>query len=197
MIARIHGTVVEKYLTQLVVDCHGVGYAVMVTVATAEGAILNSPITLATYLAVREDAMQLFGFSRTDERELFLQLIGIPGIGGKTAMGILSATTLGELRSAVATKNVAVLQRLPGIGKKTAERLIVELQDKMPAGFDVTAGTSERTADTVQADAIAAMVALGYQKLKAEKAVRFVAAEVTDREWTADSMLRAALKIMQ
>jgi Holliday junction DNA helicase RuvA len=97
----------------------------------------------------------------------------------------------------VATKNVAVLQRLPGIGKKTAERLIVELQDKMPAGFGVTAVTSERTADTVQADAIAAMVALGYQKVKAEKAVRFVAAEVTDREWTADSMLRAALKIMQ
>lgn len=196
MIARIQGTVVEKQLTQLVVDCHGVGYAVMVTVATAESALLGEPITLATYLAVREDAMQLFGFTRTDEREVFLQLLSIPGIGGKTAIGILSSTTLGELRSAIAGKNVGVLQRLPGIGKKTAERIIVELQDKMSMMTSGGETVVERTADTMQNDAIAAMVALGYQRAKAEKAVRFVVSETTDQSWTTDSILRSALKIM-
>ncbi|MFM8437032.1 MAG: Holliday junction branch migration protein RuvA [Candidatus Kapaibacterium sp.] len=197
MIARIHGTVVEKQLTQVVIDCHGVGYAVMVTVATAESAVLGESLTLATYLAVREDAMQLFGFTRADEREVFLQLLGIPSIGGKTAMGILSATTLGELRSAIATKDVAVLQRLPGIGKKTAERIIVELQDKMSTVYATGESVTERTSDTMQSDAIAAMVALGYQRAKAEKAVRFVVTDTASGSWTTDSILRSALKIIQ
>lgn len=197
MIARIHGIVVEKHLTQLVVDCHGVGYAVMVTVATAESAVLNESVILATYLAVREDAMQLFGFTKSEERDVFLQLLSIPGIGGKTAMGILSSATLSELRAAIATKNISVLQRLPGIGKKTAERIVVELQDKMSVLHTQVTGGEESKADTTQDDAIAAMVALGYQRARAEKAVRFVASDTAEKSWTTDALLRAALKVMQ
>jgi Holliday junction DNA helicase RuvA len=196
MIARIHGTVVEKYPTQLVVDCNGVGYAVMVTVVTAENARMGETITLTTHMAVREDAMQLFGFTNVDERDVFLQLTGISGIGGKTAIGILSAAPLAELRTAVMTKNTTMLQRLPGIGKKTAERIIVELHDKMSA-HPMNVVEPERTDEAVHLDAIAAMVSLGYQRARAEKAVRFVAADTPAVQWTTDALLRAALKIMQ
>ncbi len=198
MIARLHGEVVEKSPTELVVDCQGVGYAVLVSVATAEQAVIGEQIILHTYLAVREDAMQLFGFQSHDERKMFLHLTSISGIGGKTAMAALSSASIDEIRLAVLRKNTAFLQKLPGVGKKTAERIIVELHDKLGAQDPLAALIAGApTLSAVQNDTIAAMVALGYNRQHAEKAVREVIKDDGAALWTTDKLLRAALQFMQ
>ncbi len=197
MIARIAGTVVEKQPTELVVDCQGVGYALLVSVATAESAMVGKTIVLHTHLAVREDAMQLFGFRSLEERRMFLHLTSISGIGGKTAMAVLSSAELHTIRSAVLQKNSAFLQRLPGVGKKTAERIILELTDKLRADApsEELSGLPASMTD-VHRDAIAAMVALGYQRNQAEKAVARVLSTSTTQELSTDAVLRAALQFM-
>ena len=194
MISQLIGRVVRKGGMEVVVDCHGVGYAVSVPLSTldlvpAEG----ESVTLLTILAVREDAMQLYGFLTDAEREAFRLLTTIQGVGGRTALGILSATTLSGLRQAIATGNVAALTRLPGIGKKTAERLVVELREKIigvvPETGDDTSALSQ-TAD----DAVSALQALGYTRVAAEKAVKTaIKADGSIADSTED-IIRAALK---
>ncbi len=197
MIARLQGKIVEKGPTELIVDCHGVGYAVLVPVHLSQAAVLGSEMILHTYLAVREDALQLFGFRSHDERTVFLQLISISGIGGKTALTILSAAEIKELRNAVVRKDSSFLQRLPGIGKKTAERIILELQDKMLSGAEIQSSEDVASIGSVQNDTIAAMLALGYNRQAAEKSVRAVLRERSMEEWSVDSLLRAALQSIQ
>ena len=195
MISRLNGTVVEKSTMEIIVDCNGVGYSVAVAVATSEKVTLNENTVLFTHLAVREDAMQLFGFSTKQERDIFLQLISISGIGGKTALAILSAASVEELHSAITHKNSSFLQKLPGIGKKTAERIVLELQDKISSIASSSMVESlAQGISFVQNDALSAMVSLGYNKLVAEKAVRAAITEHPTRVWTADLLLREALK---
>ena len=195
MIAQLSGLVAHKDGMDVVIDCQGVGYAVSVSLTTADIVPnVGDRVTLYTILAVREDAMQLFGFASTAERSMFTLLTSIQGIGGKTALGILSAASLADLRKAVATGNVAALQRLPGIGKKTAERLVVELREKVIAIVPEGSATADVPATQVTEDAISALIALGYARTAAE---RSVAAAISSDPTLVDSpekLIRAALR---
>lgn len=179
----------------VVVDCGGVGYAVSVPLSTLDNVpAVGQIVTLKTIMVVREDAMQLYGFLTEAERDAFKLLTTIQGIGGRTALGILSATTLEGLRKAVATGNVTALQRLPGIGKKTAERIIVELREKIigvvPSATD-TVDTLSQSAD----DAISALQALGYTKAAAEKAVKAALQQHPELATSSESLIRTSLRI--
>ncbi len=192
MIAQLSGRVVLKSGMDVVIDCAGVGYAVSVPLSTAEVVPkAGESVTLLTVLAVREDAMQLYGFATNAERDAFRLLTSIQGIGARIALGILSSTSLADLRKNVVHGNVAALQRLPGIGKKTGERLVVELREKfigvVPDG--TTQGTSELS--THADDALRALQALGYSKASAEKAVRSALLQTPDA--SSEALIRTAL----
>jgi Holliday junction DNA helicase RuvA len=181
---------------EIVVDCHGVGYAVSIPLSTADIVpAAGQNVTLLTIMVVREDAMQLYGFATAAERDAFRLLTSIQGIGGRIALGILSATSLGDLRKAVVNGNLAALQRLPGIGKKTAERLIVELREKfigvVPDGPPGASMELSQPAD----DAVSALQALGYTRAAAEKAVKTVLAEHAHATTSTESIIRLALSL--
>ncbi|RPI67156.1 MAG: Holliday junction branch migration protein RuvA [Ignavibacteriae bacterium] len=195
MIAQLIGTVAAKGGMDVVVDCGGVGYAVSVPLSTLDNVpAIGQRVTLKTIMVVREDAMQLYGFLTDAEREAFKLLTSIQGIGGRIALGILSATTLDGLRKAVATGNVAALQRLPGVGKKTAERIVVEIREKIigvvPSSTDAP-DTLSQTAD----DAISALQALGYSKAAAEKAVKTTLQQHPELSTSSESLIRTALRV--
>lgn len=194
MISQLIGRVVRKGGMEVVVDCHGVGYAVSVPLSTLD---LVPPegesVTLLTILAVREDAMQLYGFLTDAEREAFKLLTTIQGVGGRTALGILSATTLSGLRHAIATGNVAALTRLPGIGKKTAERIVVELREKIIGVVPETGELPSALSQTAD-DAVSALQALGYTRVAAEKAVKTAVKADPSIIDSTEAIIRAALK---
>lgn len=196
MIARLRGIVVEKTTTTAIIECGGVGYGVMTSVATSEKIPpLGSETTLYTLLIPRDDELQLFGFATAAERDVFIMLTSIPGIGAKTALGILSAVSLGELRGHVLGNNLLALQKLPGIGKKTAERLLVEMRDravKIAADGEETAPSAKLS--LMQQDSVSALIALGFARQIAEKAVKRAAAEADSVQLTADTLIKRALK---
>jgi Holliday junction DNA helicase RuvA len=195
MIAQLTGLVALKDGMDVVIDCNGVGYAVSVSLTTADIVpSVGHNVTLYTILAVREDAMQLFGFASTAERAMFTLLTSIQGIGGKTALGILSAATLADLRKSVATGNVAALQRLPGIGKKTAERLVVELREKVIAIVPDGSPSSEMPATRATEDAVSALLALGFVRTVAERAVAAAVAADPALADSPEKLIRAALR---
>jgi Holliday junction DNA helicase RuvA len=174
MIASLNGTLRAKSPTEVLVDVHGVGYAVSIPVSTFEklGA-LDTPVFLFTYLHVREDTLHLFGFATEEERALFKLLLSVNGIGPKIAQGILSGIPAGELKHHIASGNIGALTSIPGVGRKTAERILIELRDKMSA----TSGGSGLSADQtgeVRAEALLALTTLGYPRASAEKAIRQV-----------------------
>jgi Holliday junction DNA helicase RuvA len=165
MIGRLSGTLLEKTPPQVLVDCNGVGYEVDVPMST----FYNLPHTgekviLFTHLVVREDAHLLFGFGSASERALFRQLIKITGIGARMALAILSGMTVAELSQAVTLQETGRLVKVPGIGKKTAERLLLELKGKLGADIGVTAGAVR---DDTQTDVLNALAALGYSDKEA------------------------------
>ena len=169
MIARLRGTILEKHPTRLVVEVGGLGLDVFVPVPVGQAAgKVGSPIVLLTVLVVREDALTLYGFFAPAERALFLKLLGVSGIGPKIALGVLSGPSVPELVAAIREQNLAVLTRLPGIGKKTAERMSVELRDSL-AEFEAAARPGG--AHSGRADAVAALVSLGYSRAGAQAAV--------------------------
>ena len=195
MIAQLTGTVVHKHGMDVVIDCHGVGYAVSVPLSTADTVpVIGERVTLFTILAVREDAMQLFGFASTSERETFTLLTSIQGIGGRTALGILSSTSIADLRKAVATGNVVALQRLPGIGKKTAERLIIELREKIINVVPESGGSLIASATPAIDDAVSALQALGFARAAAEKAVKSAIAAEPSASESSEKLIRLALR---
>ncbi len=196
MISRLRGTVVEKHTTTAVIECGGVGYGVMVSVATAEKLpAIGEQTILYTLLIPREDELQLFGFATVAEREVFMMLTTIPGIGAKTSLGILSAVSLGELRGFVMTNNLLALQKLPGVGKKTAERLLVELRDRAGRITAETDSTSPGAAmNLLQQEAIAALTSLGYARQSAEKAVKKAVLEAGKEPMTAEQLIKKSLK---
>ncbi len=193
MIVQIRGTLVEKTPTGVVIDCNGIGYYLFTPLSTIDQlGDTGSEVRLYTHFVVREDAMELYGFLSEEERRVFRLLIGISGIGPKLALGILSAITPGELKSAVDNANVALLQKLPGIGKKTAERLVVELRDKLR---DIQPAISEDgVALQARREAVEALIALGYSKTIAEKAVKAASAELLDRSPSVEELIRTALR---
>jgi Holliday junction DNA helicase RuvA len=170
MIGRIAGTLLEKNPPQLVVDCQGVGYEVDVPMST----FYNLPhvgekVVLFTHLAVREDAHLLYGFGSANERAVFRQLIKISGVGARTALSILSGMTIADLAQAVTLQEAGRLVKVPGIGKKTAERLLLELKGKLGADIGAVAGAPR---DDTQSDVLNALLALGYSDKEALAAIK-------------------------
>ena len=182
MIGRLSGTLLEKHPPQILVDAGGVGYEVDVPMSTfCRLPGLNEPVVLWTHMAVREDAHLLFGFAGRAERELFRQLIRISGVGGKLALALLSSLEPDELARAVAQEDIKTLSRVPGIGKKTAERLILELRGKLGSlpSADLlspapAAGAALLVENDERADISQALQALGYSAREAEAALKSV-----------------------
>jgi Holliday junction DNA helicase RuvA len=202
MIAHLSGTLLSKQATSVILDVGGVGYEVTIPLSTfydLEEA--GSPVQLRIYTHVREDALQLFGFKTARERELFLRLISVSGIGPKLGITLLSGMSADEMIASIRTNNLARLTLIPGIGRKTAERLVMELRDKVAvlsspeleeelgARPEVSGKPSE---DLVRADALSALLNLGYQRTAAEKAIGSALAE--NEEISVESILRSSLR---
>jgi Holliday junction DNA helicase RuvA len=174
VIARLSGTVIEKHLNRVVVDVAGVGYDVLVPLSTFYGlGEAGAAITLRVHTHVREDQIALYGFATTLEQDLFERLISISGIGPKLALAVLSGIDPSELVRAIRFQDVARLTRIPGVGKKTAERIGLELKDRMPQSAPAGPGASEalEPGEDLRADLLSALANLGYQRAAAEKAV--------------------------
>ena len=177
MIGRLHGRLIEKTPPQILIDVNGVGYEVDVPMSTfcnlpAEG----QEITLLTHFVVREDAMLLYGFATAAERQTFRALIRISGIGPRIALAVLSGMSTNDFAAAVENGDAALLTRVPGIGKKTAERLVLELKGKLVGS--AFAGAPMPAASANQADITSALVALGYSEREAQAAVRTLPADI-------------------
>jgi Holliday junction DNA helicase RuvA len=171
MIARLSGTISEKHPNRLVVDVNGVGYDVLVPLSTFYGlGDAGAGVTLRVHTHVREDAIALYGFATALEQDLFERLIAINGIGPKLALAVLSGIDPAELVRAIRSQDVARLTRIPGVGKKTAERIGLELKDRLPQTA-ATAGALDTAADDVKADLLSALLNLGYNRAVGEKAV--------------------------
>lgn len=170
MIGRISGILLEKNPPQLLVDCNGVGYEVDVPMSTYYNLPgVGEKVTLFTHQAIREDAHLLFGFGNANERAVFRQLIKISGVGARTALSILSGMTITDLAQAVTLQEAGRLVKVPGIGKKTAERLLLELKGKLGADVGAVAGAPR---DDTQSDILNALLALGYSDKEATAALK-------------------------
>ena len=171
MIGRIAGTLLEKNPPALRVDVRGVGYEVDVPMSTFYGLpAVGERVTLLTHVTIREDAHVLFGFATAKERDAFRQLIRISGVGARTALAVLSGMSVDELAQSVALQDAARLTRVPGIGKKTAERLLLELKGKLADALSTSAGSAAVHDDA--ADILKALMALGYSEREASTAAR-------------------------
>lgn len=173
MIGRLSGLLLDKNPAQLIVDCNGVGYEVSVPMSTFYHLpSTGERVTLLTHMVVREDAQLLYGFGTAQERELFRELIKISGIGARTALAILSGMSVNDLAQAVTLQEVGRLTRIPGIGKKTAERLLLELKGKLGAELGAAPGTESESSN----DILSALLALGYSEKEALLAIKQVPA---------------------
>jgi len=177
MIGRIAGRLLEKHPPQVLLECGGVAYEIDVPMST----FYNLPktgdeVALLTHLVVREDAHLLFGFLTAAERGAFRQLLKISGVGPKVALAVLSGLSVDDLAAAVASQDAARLTKVPGIGKKTAERLVLELRDKL--AFAPTPVSAEGNAGAARGDVVNALLALGYNEREAQAAVKQLPAEL-------------------
>jgi Holliday junction DNA helicase RuvA len=195
MIAHLSGKLLSKQPNQVIVDVNGVGYEVHVPLSTFyEIGEIGSPVQLRIYTHVREDTIALFGFKSANEKLMFEQVTSISGIGPKLGITILSGMPVEELVAAIRQSNLARLTSIPGIGKKTAERLVVELRDKLAKVVAVPAGEQAKASVLQpQDDVISALVNLGYAKPSAEKAVQTVVS-ASKTEPVFEELLRTALR---
>jgi holliday junction DNA helicase RuvA len=175
MIGRLQGLLAEKNPPQVLVDCHGVGYEVSVPMSTFYNLPgLGEAVTLLTQFVVREDAQLLYGFATAPEREAFRELVKISGVGPRTALSVLSGMSVAELSHAITAQEAGRLIKVPGIGKKTAERLLLELKGKL--GADI--GLPVSAAQDSQSDILQALLALGYNDKEAAAALKALPASV-------------------
>ncbi|MGZ4961765.1 MAG: Holliday junction branch migration protein RuvA [Limisphaerales bacterium] len=198
MITFLHGKLAEALPTQVIVDVNGVGYEVLIPLSSFDKLPQpGQPVKILTHLAIRDDAHILYGFMTAAERDLFRLLINtVSGIGPKIALNILSGTSTTTLRSAVANGDVKMLSQINGVGKKTAERIIVELKDKIGKAAAFEAGSAERSLsadDQKINDAVLALVALGFKQPDAHDTVRGALA-VLGSQATVEQLVRASLK---
>jgi len=199
MIASLSGKLLEKTANSVIIDVAGVGYEVLIPLSTFyEIGEVGSEIQLRIYTHVREDAIQLFGFKTNRERNLYLKLISVQGVGAKSAITMLSGLSADEIIEAIRKDNLPKLTAIPGVGRKTAERLVVELRDKVgelamaaTAGEPGPSSTVAGTGDAFD-DALSALVNLGYQRNAAEKAIQQVRREGV--EANVQKILRASLQ---
>jgi Holliday junction DNA helicase RuvA len=191
MIAHLSGTLLSKQATSVILDVGGVGYEITIPVSTFyELEDPGSTVQLRIYTHVREDALQLYGFKTARERELFTRLISVSGIGPKLGITLLSGMSADEMIASIRTNNLARLTLIPGVGRKTAERLVMELRDKVASlssaeleeelGAKTAAGAPLPTEDSMRSDVLSALLNLGYQRSSAEKAVSSAFDEGTD-----------------
>jgi len=189
LIGRISGKLLERHPPHIIVDVHGVGYEIDVPMSTFYQLPANgSDVTLYTHLIVREDAHQLFGFASEQERHVFRQLLKISGVGARTALSVLSGMSVSDLYEAVSAQDSGRLIRVPGIGRKTAERLLLELKDKLDVL--VVSATATAAAGTTS-DILNALLALGYNDKEAQWAIRQLPGSVGVTEG-----IRQALKLL-
>ncbi|HEY1180911.1 MAG TPA: Holliday junction branch migration protein RuvA [Rhodocyclaceae bacterium] len=193
MIGRISGILAEKNPPQILVDVGGVGYEIDVPMSSFYNLPnIGDKVTLLTEFIVREDAQLLFGFLSHDERITFRQLLKVSGVGARTALAVLSGMSVADLAHAVAMQEVGRLTKVPGIGKKTAERLLLELKDKLPKAPGVAAGGSAPVyIPNVSADILNALMALGYNEREALAAMKGLPDDVTVSDG-----IRQALKLL-
>ncbi|MGB7203802.1 MAG: Holliday junction branch migration protein RuvA [Pyrinomonadaceae bacterium] len=200
MIAYLSGKLLEKQTNTAIVDVGGVGYEVSIPLSTFyELGEVGSDVSLRIYTHVREDAIQLFGFKTLRERDLYLKLISVQGIGAKSGITMLSGMSADEIIMAIRTNDLARLTSIPGVGQKTAERLVIELRDKVGelSGDGTVLDAASRNAlpaDAMFEDALSALVNLGYQRSAAEKALDQAAQEGT--EISVQKLLRRSLQIL-
>ena len=189
MIGRLSGRLLAKNPPQVLVDVNGVGYEVDVPMSTFYNLpAAGEPVVLHTHLVVREDAHLLYGFATQEERSAFRQLIRISGVGARTALSVLSGLSVAELSQSVATQDAVRLVKVPGIGKKTAERLLLELKGKLA---DALPGAGESAGGGTPSDILHALLALGYSEREAQAAIRTLPPGVAVAEG-----IRAALKAL-
>lgn len=198
MINFLHGKLVETLPTQITVDVHGVGYEILIPLSSYDKLpAVGQDVRILTHLAVREDAHTLYGFMTTQERDMFRLLINtVSGIGPKIALNILSGMNVTSLRGAVAQADIKSLSRISGVGRKTAERIVVELKDKIgPAGAWEAASAQRALSaeDQKVNDAVLALIALGFKQVEAHEAVRAALAMLGDKV-TVEDLVRACLR---
>jgi holliday junction DNA helicase RuvA len=191
MIARLRGKPVASTPEGLVLDVGGVGYLVAATPTAVRKAEHAEEVVVETYLHVREDTLQLYGFAERAERELFIQLLSVNGVGPKVALAIVSGSPADELRRAIVREDTARFQAIPGIGKKTAERIVLELKEKLAASVSIAPGGGAGGADEhiVARDAL---VELGYSLADAERALAETDADAAPEERVRQALRRAA-----
>ncbi|THJ32183.1 Holliday junction branch migration protein RuvA [Lampropedia aestuarii] len=180
MIGKLSGKLVEKAPPLVVIDCHGVGYEVLVSMNTFYNLPqLGEACSVLTHMIVREDAHLLYGFGSTEERASFRELIKVTGLGPKTALSILSGMTISDLASAIAQQELGLLTRVPGIGKKTAERMLLELKGKIG---EVPGASAATTGQHHHADILQALLALGYSDKEAQQTLKTLPADIGTSE---------------
>lgn len=190
MIGRIQGKLLEKNPPQILVDVHGIGYEIDVPMSTFYNLPdIGAEVTLLTHFVVREDAQLLYGFLSASERNAFRLLIKISGIGARTALSILSGMSVEALAQAISMQDSAMLTRVPGIGKKTAERLVLELKGKI--GADLSGVALGNTPNDARSDVVSALIALGYSEREA-----LAAAKRLPEDISVSDGIREALKSM-
>lgn len=200
MIGRLRGNLAEKQPPHIIIDINGLGYEVEVPMTTLYRLpSVGEPVTLHTHLVVREDAHLLYGFAEKRERELFRELIRLNGVGPKLALALMSGLEVDELVRCVQAQDTSVLVKIPGVGKKTAERLLVELKDRFKAWETVPVmsglvmeARAGAAATSAESDAVSALISLGYKPQEASRAV----SAVKEDGLSSEDMIRRALKGM-
>ena len=195
MISFLQGIIVQKNPTELVIDVNGVGYSVSIPLSTFEKLEnTKGPVKILTYMHVREDIMQLYGFATEAEREIFRLLISVSGIGPKMAQGILSGLSINEFKQSILDGNIPALTSISGVGKKTAERLVIELRDKLgkPELQEVQNIPTSKLMKS-RAEAVVALLSLGYSRPEAERAVRSVN-EADGKELSVEELIKGVLR---
>jgi holliday junction DNA helicase RuvA len=187
MISQLSGTVAHKDIRFMVIDVNGVGYKVYASNETMEKCPLNEHIRVWTHMIVREDALDLYGFLSKDAQDFFEMLIGISGIGPKTALSILNLATIATLHKAIATGDSSYLTKVSGIGKKNAEKIVLELKDKLMVVLEEGEAARDNQSDTLEA-----LKALGYNEREARDALKKVPKDITDT----GECVKYALKIL-
>lgn len=197
MIATLTGILKAKTPTEILVDVNGIGYSLIIPFSTFEKlGEIDTRIMLFTHLHVREDAMLLYGFATEEERSFFRLLISVNGIGPRIAQGILSGISVSDLRQHITKENISALTAIPGVGRKTAERLVIELRDKLGKLAARTQDSAPRTdgEEELRQEALLALTSLGYNRPIAEKALRQVLNEAKGEKLSLQSLIKKALR---
>jgi len=199
MIEHLTGTVIEKTPTSAIISAGGVGYGVLIPLATYERLpAVGEQAALHTWLAVREDGLTLYGFATREERDVFLLLTSVTGVGPKIGLGMLSGGGVEQVRTAIAHGDVGLLVKVPGVGRKLAERLVLELREKIQSAGAAGSISADATgtAAAVREETLAALIALGYNRLSAERAIRSALKDHAEVERSVESLIKASLRAL-